>query len=400
MRPVLVLVERRSVDATVRRTTCASADHRAAARDPGGGAVRPGRPGQLALLGRFGATIVYTVTAREATSYPAAARVETLVAARPPALAVRHSDRLGRAGQEIAARVAVRLDSGSISDAIDVRTAPDGSPVAVQSVLADSYRVESSVVRGIPVFTVRADVRRAPGGAGRAGGPHASGDRSRRVYGRSGGSRAREGPLTRGRTWPPPPWSSPVAAASARGTRSSLVDQVAEALGGAVGGSHAATRAGLVPARGTGRPGRQDRAPRPLPRPRDLRLGASPRRHAGRRDHRGHRPRPGGAHLRQSPISAVVGDLHRGGAGAARGDQATKGSPRHRYPKSSGALMTVRLVLGLAITPGGVRAGRSAGVHALPAGPCRAAGGAGPHQRRGNPRAGRWRPRSSGSASC
>jgi electron transfer flavoprotein alpha subunit len=86
-----------------------------------------------------------------------ATRIETLV---EPARRISPTTILissGYAGQEIAARVAVRLDSGIVSDAIDIRMGPDG-PVAVQSVLGGSYLVESSVVRGIPLFTLRTQV--------------------------------------------------------------------------------------------------------------------------------------------------------------------------------------------------------------------------------------------------
>ncbi|NUR63033.1 MAG: electron transfer flavoprotein subunit alpha/FixB family protein [Catenulispora sp.] len=58
-------------------------------------------------------------------------------------------------GQETAARLAVRLDSGIITDAIDVLPGPDGGPVAIQRCLAGSYLVESTVIRGVPIITVR-----------------------------------------------------------------------------------------------------------------------------------------------------------------------------------------------------------------------------------------------------
>ncbi|ACU71391.1 Electron transfer flavoprotein alpha subunit [Catenulispora acidiphila DSM 44928] len=56
-------------------------------------------------------------------------------------------------GQETAARLAIRLDSGIITDAVEVRPGARG-PIAVQRCLADSHLVESSVVRGIPIITV------------------------------------------------------------------------------------------------------------------------------------------------------------------------------------------------------------------------------------------------------
>lgn len=56
-------------------------------------------------------------------------------------------------GRETAARLAIRLDSGIITDAVEVRPGARG-PIAVQHCLANSHLVESSVVRGIPIITV------------------------------------------------------------------------------------------------------------------------------------------------------------------------------------------------------------------------------------------------------
>ena len=58
-----------------------------------------------------------------------------------------------RRGHETAARVAVRLDTGLITNAVAVRPGPTG-PIAVQRCLADSHEVQSSVTRGVPVITV------------------------------------------------------------------------------------------------------------------------------------------------------------------------------------------------------------------------------------------------------
>jgi electron transfer flavoprotein alpha subunit len=196
----------------------------------------------IALLGRFGAPTVCTVTCPETDEYPAAALVEALVELarrRSPTAIVIAS---GRAGQEVAARVAVRLDSGIITDAIDIRMGADG-PVAVQSVLAGSYLVESSVVRGIPVLTVRTDavaVDAAPV-APTVDRVHVTiPDRVRaaRLV-----SRARVSAGNR-----PDLATAAVVVAGGHGVGSrdafQLVGQVADALGGTVGGSYTATELG------------------------------------------------------------------------------------------------------------------------------------------------------------
>ena len=54
-------------------------------------------------------------------------------------------------GKEVGGRIAVRIGSGVITDAVDV--APDFG--ATQSVFGGSYTVSSKVTRGVPVITVR-----------------------------------------------------------------------------------------------------------------------------------------------------------------------------------------------------------------------------------------------------
>jgi electron transfer flavoprotein alpha subunit len=133
---VLVLVERSWADRTVCRSTYALLTIARRLGTPVAVLCRPAAStrdaASIALLGRFGARTVCTVTSPEMDEYPAACRVETLV------------------------ELARRMSPAAIVIAIDVRMGPDG-PIATQSALGRSYLVESSVVRGIPVFTVRAD---------------------------------------------------------------------------------------------------------------------------------------------------------------------------------------------------------------------------------------------------
>jgi electron transfer flavoprotein alpha subunit len=61
-------------------------------------------------------------------------------------------------GKEIGARLAFRLDSGFISDAVDVAAGEPGSDhpvVATQSVFAASFLVTSAVTTGVPVIAVK-----------------------------------------------------------------------------------------------------------------------------------------------------------------------------------------------------------------------------------------------------
>ncbi|MBK3558779.1 hypothetical protein JHN55_20070, partial [Streptomyces sp. MBT56] len=57
-------------------------------------------------------------------------------------------------GKEIAARLALRIGSGIITDATDLEAGEQG-PVATQAVFAASYTTKSRVSKGVPVITVK-----------------------------------------------------------------------------------------------------------------------------------------------------------------------------------------------------------------------------------------------------
>lgn len=107
----------------------------------------------VARLGEYGATTVYVVSAPEFEQFlsvPKAEAVVSLARRVEPAAVLLTS---GPEGKDVAARVAVRLDSGLVTDAIDV--VADGDTVTTtQSVVAGSFHVRSEVVRGTPVITV------------------------------------------------------------------------------------------------------------------------------------------------------------------------------------------------------------------------------------------------------
>lgn len=57
--------------------------------------------------------------------------------------------------KEVAARLAIKLSSGLITDAVDVQAGSDGGPVTTQSVFAGNYSVEAKVTHGTPIITVK-----------------------------------------------------------------------------------------------------------------------------------------------------------------------------------------------------------------------------------------------------
>ena len=75
------------------------------------------------------------------------ALAQVVESSKPAAIFIASSAR----GKEIAGRLAVRIDSGVITDAIDVSS----DFGATQSVFGGSFTVSSKVTRGIPVITIR-----------------------------------------------------------------------------------------------------------------------------------------------------------------------------------------------------------------------------------------------------
>ena len=58
-------------------------------------------------------------------------------------------------GKEIAGRLAIKIESGLITDAVDVEAGDGGDPVTTQSVFAGNYTVKAKVTKGTPIITVK-----------------------------------------------------------------------------------------------------------------------------------------------------------------------------------------------------------------------------------------------------
>ncbi|MGW9048490.1 electron transfer flavoprotein subunit alpha/FixB family protein, partial [Streptomyces lydicus] len=106
------------------------------------------------VLAEHGAVKVLAADAPEFAEYLVAPKVDALQAAydavSPAAVLLPSSAE----GKEIAARLAVRIGSGIITDAVDLESGDEG-PVATQSVFAASYTTKSRVSKGTPVITVK-----------------------------------------------------------------------------------------------------------------------------------------------------------------------------------------------------------------------------------------------------
>jgi electron transfer flavoprotein alpha subunit len=113
-------------------------------------------PGDTGRLGEYGAGRVLTADDPAFSEYLVAPKADAVTAAvhqvQPSAVLFTSTPE----AKEIAARVAVRLSAGLITDAVDLQSGDDG-PVATQSVFAGNWTVRSVVTHGIPVITVKAN---------------------------------------------------------------------------------------------------------------------------------------------------------------------------------------------------------------------------------------------------
>lgn len=162
MSEVLVLVDH--VDGAVRKPTYELLAIAKRLGEPSavfiGGADKA--EGAAADLGKYGAEKVYAIDDAEVKGYLVAPKAEALqqVAekASPAAILIVSSAE----GKEIAGRLAIKLGSGLITDAVDVDS--DGS--TTQSVFAGNYTVKAKVTTGTPIITVKPNSASAEESAG------------------------------------------------------------------------------------------------------------------------------------------------------------------------------------------------------------------------------------------
>ncbi|HEY0774395.1 MAG TPA: electron transfer flavoprotein subunit alpha/FixB family protein [Nocardioidaceae bacterium] len=152
MSEILVLVDH--VDGAIRKTTNELLTIARRLGEPS--AVFIGAPSDdaVAALKTYGAQKIYVVDDAEIKGYlvaPKAEALQQLVEKTNPGAVLISS---AAEGKEIAARLAVKTDSGLITDAVDVQPG-DGAPVTTQSVFAGNYTVQAKVTKGTPIITVK-----------------------------------------------------------------------------------------------------------------------------------------------------------------------------------------------------------------------------------------------------
>ena len=150
MGEILVLVEQ--ADGGVKKVTTELLTLARSLGEPSAVWVGPGYSAAAeATLAEFGANIVYVAESPEMAAHPVAPKAEVLaqlVTEKQPTAVIVAST---ADGKEAAGRLAVRIESGVITDAVAI--SPD--LVATQSVFGGSTVVHSQVTKGTPIFTVR-----------------------------------------------------------------------------------------------------------------------------------------------------------------------------------------------------------------------------------------------------
>ncbi|WP_329113582.1 electron transfer flavoprotein subunit alpha/FixB family protein [Streptomyces sp. NBC_01465] len=162
MAEVLVYVDH--VDGAVRKPTLELLTLARRLGDPVALALGAGAENTAGVLAEHGAVKVLTSDAPEYADFLVVPKVDALQAAHelvsPVAVLVPSSAE----GKEIAARLAVRIESGIITDAVDLEAGTEG-PVATQAAFAASFTTKSRITKGTPVITVKpnsAPVEAAP----------------------------------------------------------------------------------------------------------------------------------------------------------------------------------------------------------------------------------------------
>ncbi|BCY14632.1 electron transfer flavoprotein subunit alpha/FixB family protein [Actinoplanes sp. L3-i22] len=195
-----------------------------------------------AKLAEFGAAKIYTASGADVLDHgaaPKATAVAELVKRVSPAAVLLAST---QEGKEIAGRLAVKLDNGLLTDAVDV--AADGT--ATQVVFAGSTIVKSKVTKGLPIVTIRPNSTTPVAAAASPAVEELSvtvsdADKLATVTERVAEQKGSRPELT----------EAGIVVSGGRGVANAdnfkLVEELADLLGGAVGASRAAVDSGYYP---------------------------------------------------------------------------------------------------------------------------------------------------------
>ena len=192
----------------------------------------------------YGAEKVYVVDDAQIKGYLVAPKAEALQQlaekASPAAILLPSTFE----NKEVAGRLAIKLGSGLITDAVDVAAGSDGAAMTTQSVFAGNYTVQAKVTQGTPIITVKPNSA-APEEAAGAGAVEA--------FAATVSDAARTAQIVatqpRQSTGRPELTEAAIVVSGGRGTGGNFesVEGFADSLGAAVGASRAAVDSGWMP---------------------------------------------------------------------------------------------------------------------------------------------------------
>ncbi len=238
MTEILVLVDH--VDGAVRKPTLEMLTLARRLGEPSAVFIGADASPAAETLKQYGAEKIYAVNDADIKDYLVAPKAEVLAQlvekTQPAAVLITSSAE----GKEIGARLAVKTDSGIITDAVDVQA----GPVATQSVFAGSYTVTGKVTKGTPIITVKpnAATPEQSDGAGTVeefAATVSDGAKTARIT-------ASEPRQSTGR---PELTEAAIVVSGGRGTGGNFdpIEGFADSLGAAVGASRAAVDSGWMP---------------------------------------------------------------------------------------------------------------------------------------------------------
>ena len=242
MAEVLVLVDH--VGGTVRKTTTELLTLARRLGEPSAVFIGEGCEEAKATLAAYGAQKIYRSDSADLVDYlvvPQAELLAQLVRQASPAAVLITSSAENR---EVAARLAVKTNSGLITDAVDVQPGAGGGVTTTQTVFAGAYTVTATVTTGTPIVTVKPNSA-AP--------EQADTQPVEEVVDFTASDAAKTARITatapREKTGRPELTEAAIVVSGGRGTSGdfSKVEDFADALGAAVGASRAAVDAGWYP---------------------------------------------------------------------------------------------------------------------------------------------------------
>jgi electron transfer flavoprotein alpha subunit len=189
---------------------------------------------------KYGAEKVYVVDDSEIKGYLVAPKAEVLQQlvekTSPDAVLIPSSFE----GKEIAGRLAIKIESGLITDAVDV----EEGPVTTQSVFAGNYTVKAKVTKGTPVITVKPNSATPEEAEGAA----AVEEFAATISDTAKGAKV-VASQPRKSTGRPELTDAAIVVSGGRGTGGEFgpIEEFADALGAAVGASRAAVDSGWIP---------------------------------------------------------------------------------------------------------------------------------------------------------